>query len=249
MIPRRHWLVAAPAALLLHLAGFAAWQGSDDGEALAPGEQGVEIALGLIGDLGEAETEVDPTPPPPPPKETQEPPPPIENLPPPTPIQERPTLPTAPVRPPPPRQTPAPERSPSSEPPSAAAAVVRPQQVRRGEGQALDNRRGGHVGAKRSYAALLAAHLNRHKRYPLASRRRREEGVVELRLVVRRDGGVVQVAVARSGPPALNTAAMRMLDDAKPLPAFPSDLPLPRVTVVVPVSFRLASLHSIGVRR
>lgn len=103
----------------------------------------------------------------------------------------------------------------------------------------MDTRRGGHVGAKRSYAALLAAHLNRHKRYPLASRRRREEGVVELRLVVAHDGNLLHVEVARPGPPALNAAALRMVDDAKPLPPFPDSLPLAQVRVVVPVSFRL----------
>ena len=117
--------------------------------------------------------------------------------------------------------------------------VARPQQVRKGEGRASDPRRGGHVGAKRSYAALLAAHLNRHKRYPLASRRRREEGVVELRLVVAHDGNPLHVEVARPGPPALNAAALRMVDDAKPLPPFPENLPLQQVRVVVPVSFRL----------
>lgn len=237
MIPRRHWLVAAPAALLLHLAGFAAWQSSDGGEAIAPGEQGIEIALGLVGDLGDAEADVDPTPPPPPPLE---PPPPVENIPPPVPRHERPTLPVAPVPPPTPPQAALPERpEPSNEPAPAAPLVARPQQVRQGDGRALDNRRGGHIGAKRSYAAMLAAHLNRHKRYPLGSRRRREEGVVELRLVVRRDGGVAQVEVARPGPSALNAAALRMVDAAKPLPAFPDSLPLPHVTVVVPVSFRL----------
>lgn len=238
MIPRRHWLIAAPAALLLHLAGFAAWQQSDRGEAQAPGEQGIEIALGLMGDLGEAEAEVEPTPPPPP---AQEPPPPPEEAAPPTPPLEQPTLPAAPV-PPTPRRVAQPEHSQTTvAPPQAVSAVARPQQVRKGEGRALDTRRGGHVGAKRSYAALLAAHLNRHKRYPLASRRRREEGVVELRLVVARDGNLLNVEVARSGPPALNAAALRMVDDAKPLPSFPDSLPLPQVRVVVPVSFRLGT--------
>ena len=236
MIPRRHWLIAAPAALLLHLAGFAAWQHSDSGEAQAPGEQGIEIALGLVGDLGDAEAEVEPTPPPP----TQEPPPPPEKTAPPTPRLEQPTLPAAPVRPPTPRRIsqPAPSQA-TAEPPQAVVPVARPQQVRKGDGRASDTRRGGHVGVKRSYAVLLAAHLNRHKRYPLASRRRQEEGVVELRLVVSRDGNLLHVEVARPGPPALNAAALRMLDDAKPLPPFPANLPLPQVRVVVPVSFRL----------
>ena len=60
-----------------------------------------------------------------------------------------------------------------------------------------------------------------------------------MHLVVARDGSVVNVEVGRHGPPALNVAALRMVDDAKPLPAFPDNLPLPRVRVVVPVSFRL----------
>lgn len=237
MIPRRHWLIATLAALLLHLAGFAAWQHGDSGDAIAPGEHGIEIALGLTGDLGEAEADVDPTPPPPP---AQEPPPLTEETPPPLPRLEQPTLPVAPVSPPAPRRTAVPPQA-TAHPPRATVPVARPQQVRRGDGRALDTRRGGHVGAKRSYAALLAAHLNRHKRYPLASRRRREEGVVELRLVVARDGSLLNVEVARSGPPALNAAALRMVDDAKPLPSFPDSLPLPQVRVVVPVSFRLGT--------
>ena len=243
MPTRWHWTVALAVATFLHLAAIAAWQSRSAQGALDDGEQGVEIGLGLLGDLGEADQDVAPTPAVSPPPEQVKPPPERER-PPPVQVQVQPPPPTVPApvaiastppQPPAPRQAAASETALAETP---VAPSTRPRQ-KRGTGRASTDAAGASPGVALSYAARLAAHLNRHKRYPLAARRRREEGVVELRLLIGRDGTVIQGRVSLPGPKALSEAALRMLEEAKPLPPFPDAMPQSRIEVVVPISFKL----------
>ncbi len=247
MPTRWHWTVALAVATFLHLAAIAAWQSRSAQGALDDGEQGVEIGLGLLGDLGEADQDVAPTPAvsPPPPEQVQ--PPPEQVQPPPEQVQVQAPLPAAPapvaIAPMPP-QPPAPRQAAASEttPVATAAAPATPPRQKRGAGRASTEAAGASPGVALSYAARLAAHLNRHKRYPLAARRRHEEGVVELRLLIGRDGTVIQGRVSLPGPKALSEAALRMLEEAKPLPPFPDAMPQSRIDVVVPISFKLREI-------
>lgn len=253
MPTRWHWAVALAVATFLHLAAIAAWQSRSAEGALDDGEQGVEIGLGLLGDLGEADQDVAPTPavsPPPPeqappPEQVQPPPvqvqPPAQVTPPPEQAQ---VPPPEQVRPPPVQvrpQRPTPRRAVASEtaPAETYASPATPPRQRRGAGRANVDAAGASPGAALSYAARLAAHLNRHKRYPLTARRRREEGVVELQLLIHRDGTLLSGHVSRPGPKTLSEAARRMLEEAKPLPPFPDGMPQSRIDVVVPISFKL----------
>ena len=241
----RQWLVAIGASLLLHGALLAAWPSL--GGARGPGEHGVEIGLGLLGDLGEVadpapevEPEAEEPEPPPEPEPTPEPepPPPIEPEPPPEPVlppvpiieASAPTsdsppvasveIPTAPPRPPP----------PSSAPRQRGQAVG-----------ASSPSAGGNVGLRRSYAGVLAAHLNRYKSYPISARRQGREGTARLRLVVDRTGGVLEARIARSAPfPEFDEAAMAMLARAQPLPPFPRGMSETEIVVMVPVTFELS---------
>lgn len=235
MPTRWHWTVALALATFLHLAAIAAWQSRSAQGALDDGEQGVEIGLGLLGDLGEADQDVAPTPAvsPPPPEQVQPPPEQVQPPPEQAPVAIAPT----PSQPPAPRQA-ASETAPAETP----AAPATPPQQKRGAGRASTDAAGASPGVALSYAARLAAHLNRHKRYPLAARRRREEGVVELRLLIGRDGTVIQGRVSLPGPKALSEAALRMLEEAKPLPPFPDAMPQSRIDVVVPISFKLREI-------
>ena len=240
MPTRWHWTVALALATFLHLAAIAAWQSRSAQGALDDGEQGVEIGLGLLGDLGEADQDVAPTPAvsPPPPEQVQPPPEQVQVQPPP------PTVPAPVAIVPTPPQPPAPRQAAASETALAETPVApstRPRQ-KRGAGRASTDAAGASPGAALSYAARLAAHLNRHKRYPLAARRRGEEGVVELRLLIGRDGTVIQGRVSLPGPKALSEAALRMLEEAKPLPPFPDGMPQSRIDVVVPISFKLREI-------
>lgn len=247
----RQWLAALGASLLVHVALFVGWPSLEG--AQGPGEQGVEIGLGLLGDAGE--TVADPAPEDE--AETLEPDPPAEPEPAPEPEPE------------PPPETPPPE-VPETEPPSPAprpvVAVVETSGPASGAPQiastepaespgeprpsastppgrplgATSTSAGGETGMRRSYAMLLAAHLNRYKRYPLSARRQGREGTATLRLVVDRTGNVLDARIARSAAfPEFNEAAMSMVDRAKPLPPLPAGMSKPELIVLIPVSFKL----------
>ena len=241
----RQWLLALGASLLLHGALLVAWPSLEG--ARGPGERGVEIGLGLLGDLGDA---LDPAPEAEPEPEEPEPPPVLEPAPEPPPVNEPEPTPE-PVLPPAP--TPIIEASaPTSDAPPVAsvetpAAVPRPPpppSAPRQRGQAAGGSSpsaGGNVGLRRSYAGVLAAHLNRYKSYPMSARRQGREGTARLRLVVERTGGVLDARIARSAPfPEFDEAAMSMLARAQPLPPFPNGMSETEIVVMVPVTFELS---------
>ena len=99
---------------------------------------------------------------------------------------------------------------------------------------------GGNEGAKTDYFTKLAAVLAQNKRYPRASRRRNEEGVVTLAFVVNRDGQVSDVEIRESsGYKRLDNAVLDMIKRATPLPKFPPDMDMADLSIVLPISFKL----------
>lgn len=244
MLNARQWPMAIGASLLVHGLLFVAWPSLEG--AQGSGEQGVEIGLGLLGDLGEAaeepapeaepvveETEPAPEPEPEPPPE-----PPVVAEPEPTPEPVAPVLPPVittsgpTVASPPVASVEAPTRRPDTPP----GSVPQAGQTAGAASRAV----GGNVGLRRSYAGVLAAHLNRHKSYPVSARRQGREGTVTLRFVVDRTGRVVDARVARSASfPEFDQAAMSMLTRAQPLPPFPAGMSETELVVMVPVSFEL----------
>lgn len=267
MIQRRYWLLALLIAVSLHAAGFVVFlnKETDDGAELA-GEQGIEIDLGMIGDLGETEeTEPEAAPEPisePEPEPVTEPEPEVEPAPEPEPEpvkQPEPVKPkqqtdtkvkklTEPAPKPKPQPIVQPEPDPELKPrpkPLATQAQtkdVTPKQAKQkqttGKAAALTN--GGQVAARQSYFSLLAATLAKHKRYPSVSRRRGEEGIVKLFFVVDRSGEVLEYRISESsGSKRLDEAVLKMLDNASPLPAFPADMSQQQLEVNVPIAFQL----------
>ena len=254
MLDSRRWLAVFAASLFVHIAPFVAWPSLEG--ARGPGEQGIEIGLGLLGDLGDATTPAAPD---------------VESKseqPEPPPDSEPPTDAEPPNDPEPPQETPPPvEREASSDHAQAAAPVTQaaaplrrapriasaeapalhrpapPRNAAHQRGQAAgasSPAAGGEAGLRRSYAAALAAHLNRHKSYPIAARRQGREGTVTLRLVVDRTGRVADARITRSaGFPDFNEAALTMLARAQPLPPFPTGMSATELVVMVPVSFAL----------
>jgi len=70
---------------------------------------------------------------------------------------------------------------------------------------------GGNPGAKASYFSQLKSVLAQNKRYPRASRRRNEEGVVSLSFVAYADGSVSDVKITQSsGHRRLDNAVLDM---------------------------------------
>jgi protein TonB len=91
-----------------------------------------------------------------------------------------------------------------------------------------------------NYRDLVASALVRHKYYPAIARRRGDEGVVTLRLVVDRSGRLVTSSIIRvEGSNAFGAAALDMAEKASPFPAVPPNLEGSLIELRIPVRFRL----------
>ncbi len=146
---------------------------------------------------------------------------------------ERPEPPRIVVLPPSPVAIPAP---PPAEPVQAADPVpetTAPKSLPAPPANRVSNN------AKATWEGLLLAHLEKYRRYPGASRSRREQGVVHVRFRMNRQGQVLSASVIQSsGFPALDQAALDTLRRAQPLPAIPEDKP-DELTLTIPVEFFL----------
>lgn len=78
--------------------------------------------------------------------------------------------------------------------------------------------------AARDWRSRLLAHLDRNKRYPATAQRLRQEGVVQIRFTLNRQGRVLTSSIAKSsGFNLLDREAMAMLQRAQPLPQPPPE--------------------------
>ena len=94
--------------------------------------------------------------------------------------------------------------------------------------------------ARAGYEARLGAWLNRHKRYPLRARQRRQEGTALLRFTVDRNGTVIDYSLQESsGSALLDRAVLALIKRAQPLPAIPDLIGRNSFEVVVPIQFEL----------
>jgi len=113
------------------------------------------------------------------------------------------------------------------------------QKATTGSASAASN--GGNPGAKAKYFTQLAAALAQNKRYPRASRRRNEEGVVTLAFTAYADGEVSDAKIVKSsGYRRLDKAVLVMLKRSVPLPKFSADMPEKELKITLPVSFKLS---------
>jgi periplasmic protein TonB len=82
--------------------------------------------------------------------------------------------------------------------------------------------------------------LARYRSYPLAARRARIEGVVELRVTLMPDGRLVDARVERSsGHPLLDQAALDLLARAAPLPSDFGTARTEQIELQLPIVFRM----------
>lgn len=261
MMKRRYWLVAIALATLLHAAGFMAFVRSDDDGAKDTGEQGIEIDLGMLGELGEAKQSEEPEPVEPEPIEEPEPivepepevkPEPVKQ---PEPVQPKQQT-EVKVKKQPEKPKPEPVIKPDPEPvvePVKTTPVAKTTTVAKVENSQTSTKKqstgsanavstGAQQAAKQSYFSMLAATLAKHKQYPVASRRRGEEGVVKLFFIVDRNGKVLEYRISESsGSRRLDEAVIKMLNKAEPLPAFPADMLQPQLEINVPIAFELST--------
>ena len=170
-----------------------------------------------------------PEPPPPPPPEIEIPK--LEPSPAPKPVV---ALPQKPPPKPKPRPVERPPEAPPMPPPPAAPAIAAPPAPAAAPPAA-------NAGAVRaSWQTLVAAQLERNKRYPRLAQEQRQEGVVTLRFAVDRQGHVLSSQIAKgSSFSLLDEEVLALIQRAQPLPAPPPEVPGARIELTVPVQFSL----------
>ena len=230
-------------ALCVHLLVFSfLFQHRFQAGAFEPGEGGFEVGLGLAQEPVAALPEpIEPEPAPPEPPEEEEipPEPELEEIPEPEPIFESPPLPLP--------ETVA-EENTTAEPPNFAiqppVVTSAPQRIAPvGAGDTPTY--GGDVGVSDIYIARLAARLNRFKYYPIESLRNGENGVTVLSLVINRRGRVLSSRIsASSGFDALDQAALRIVDIAKPMPRFDRRMKMDELRVNIPMTFDISKRNA-----
>jgi protein TonB len=129
-----------------------------------------------------------------------------------------------------------PQRSEPQPPPtSTAPATLAPPQV-----AASAPPRASIDRAVPRFSDLIAAQLERYKRYPAMAQRRGEQGVALLRFTLDRAGEVSNARIeGSSGHADLDAEVLALLHRAAPLPQIPTDIAANTLDIVVPVSFAL----------
>jgi len=91
-----------------------------------------------------------------------------------------------------------------------------------------------------SYNQLVAAHLQRFKQYPPASKAAGQQGTARLSFSLSRGGQVLASRLAgSSGHAALDGETLAMVRRAQPFPAFPPDMKQASMSFNVPVQFSI----------
>ncbi|MBX3567674.1 MAG: TonB family protein [Rhizobiaceae bacterium] len=90
------------------------------------------------------------------------------------------------------------------------------------------------------WQSRVIAWINRHKRYPSASKARGDQGQVQVNFAINASGVVVSASIGRSsGDAALDKAALDMVRRASPVPAPPPEIARSRIQLALPVQFSL----------
>lgn len=93
------------------------------------------------------------------------------------------------------------------------------------------------------YFALVSAHLNRRKTYPVVARQARQQGVVTIRFTIDRSGSISAVSIKRSsGHAVLDDATLALLQRVAPLPRIPAAIPRDSITLSLPIDYSLRTI-------
>lgn len=161
-------------------------------------------------------------------------------------ITKNPTPDPAPEPAPEPARKPLPQAPSPATPLPAAMPATAPPTAPRADSPSAQPPRQPHAPASAAsanpltrYAVRLAAQIEPHKHYPLAARRRQQEGMVIIRLSVDRDGTLIAAVGTGTAPALLTAAALSAVQDAAPFPPLPPDHPGSRADFELPMAFRL----------
>ncbi|HVI49745.1 MAG TPA: energy transducer TonB [Candidatus Sulfotelmatobacter sp.] len=91
-----------------------------------------------------------------------------------------------------------------------------------------------------AYLSAIEQTVKTHLIYPAQALRRREQGVVRVRMLVAADGSILSMEEDdQTASPLLVAAALQAVRDAAPFPPLPQGLAEKPVRLVVPVTFAL----------
>jgi protein TonB len=215
----RHWSVGVAAALFAHVVAAAAyWAWAPEPKPKGADEVAIGVTLGPPG--GRLDRE-----PPPQPKEA----------PPPTP----PAAPTELTE----RAADAPPVELTAPPPPAAPNAALSSGFGEGGGgppPIVDDRPAFDRAQLRVYTEKAAALINEQIIYPERAREDRVEGTAMIRLLVDKDGRLLESELVQSsGNPLLDEAIMRGVSKVRRFPALPRDYPRARLRFSVAIRFML----------
>lgn len=137
----------------------------------------------------------------------------------------------------PPEPRPVPQRIPAAATPRPQTSAPATATGAAGDGPA-NNPDASDAAA--DWYALIAAHLERNKRYPREARRDGLQGTPTVRFTVDRRGRVSDIAIRdSSGHPALDEATVELMRRVSPLPAMPRSMGRDTVTITLPIEYTL----------
>jgi len=88
------------------------------------------------------------------------------------------------------------------------------------------------------WRSLLAAHIERFKRYPAEARSRGEQGIAKVAFTIDHEGHLLSSRIVQSsGSTALDQETLAMLTRAQPMPQPPDQISDAELSFVVPVRF------------
>lgn len=126
---------------------------------------------------------------------------------------------------------------PAKKPPAPRTAAA-PRAERVGRDAPSPSSDMSSASAAASYRSMIAAHLQRYKRYPGSAEARGERGVAMVSFVVNRNGRVTSSRLSKSsGFASLDQETLALLQRAQPLPAFPPELQQNAMSFTLPYSF------------
>jgi protein TonB len=91
------------------------------------------------------------------------------------------------------------------------------------------------------YAAMIRGLIDKRKEYPYQARRQDQEGSVQIRFILSRQGALIgdPVVEKRSRHRLLNESVLKAVQNAVPYPPFPEEIPDEEMSFQVTIAFSL----------
>lgn len=126
--------------------------------------------------------------------------------------------------------------------PDIQASAASVQAAIKSTGRSDQRQSGGVKGNAKNYINQMNRWLAQHQGYPMAAKKEKQEGTVRVAFTIDRSGTVLRRSIeTSSGYALLDEAALKVLDDASPLPQVPDDFAPGRtqLSLVKPIDFTL----------